>query len=74
MGDKMRHNGDQKAIPVNILYPEPELQRIDQLVDRDKSTRAAVVRKATEMLYIVTFDKPELYSKVFERKPEEREH
>jgi len=70
----MRHNGDQKAIPVNILYPEPELQRIDQLVDRDKSTRAAVVRKATEMLYIVTFDKPELYSKVFERKPEEREH
>jgi len=70
----MKRNGEQKTTPVNILYPETELQRIDQLVDRDKSTRAAVVRKATEMLYIVTFEKPELYSKVFERKPEEREH
>jgi len=66
----MRHNGDYKMVPVNILYPEPELHRIDELVDRDKSTRAAVVRKATEMLYIITFNKPELYSKIFEKKPE----
>ena len=35
-------------------------------LETDKSTRPAVVRKATEMLHIVTFEKPELYSKIFE--------
>lgn len=56
----------KKTVPVNILYSEMELEKLDKLVDRDKSTRPAVVRKATEMLHIVTFEKPELYNKIFE--------
>ena len=56
----------KKTVPVNILYSEAELEKLDKLVDRDKSTRPSVVRKATEMLHIVTFEKPELYSKIFE--------
>ena len=62
MGD----SNSKKTIPVNILYSETELEKLDKLVDRDKSTRPAVVRKATEMLHIVTFEKPELYNKIFE--------
>lgn len=56
----------KKTVPVNILYSEMELEKLDKLVDRDKSTRPAVVRKATEMLHIVTFEKPDLYNKIFE--------
>ena len=62
----MGNSNSKKTIPVNILYSEMELEKLDKLVDRDKSTRPAVVRKATEMLHIVTFEKPELYSKIFE--------
>jgi hypothetical protein len=62
----MGNSKSKKIVPVNILYSETELDKLDKLVDRDKSTRAAVVRKATEMLHIVTFEKPDLYSKIFE--------
>jgi len=62
----MGNSNFKKTIPVNILYSETELEKLDKLVERDKSTRPAVVRKATEMLHIVTFEKPELYNKIFE--------
>ncbi len=62
----MGNSNSKKTIPVNILYSEMELEKLDKLVDRDKSTRPAVVRKATEMLHIVTFEKPDLYNKIFE--------
>ncbi|MFA6102934.1 MAG: hypothetical protein WCV67_18585 [Victivallaceae bacterium] len=62
----MGNSNSKKKVPVNILYSDAELKKLDKLVDRDKSTRPAVVRKATEMLHIVTFEKPELYSKIFE--------
>ena len=63
---EMGNSNSKKNGPVNILYSDAELKKLDKLVDRDKSTRPAVVRKATEMLHIVTFEKPELYSKIFE--------
>lgn len=56
----------KKTVPVNILYSETELEKLDKLVNRDKSTRPAVVRKATEMLHIITFEKPHLYAQIFE--------
>ena len=62
----MAKSDSKKTVPVNILYSETELEKLDKLVNRDKSTRPAVVRKATEMLHIITFEKPHLYSKIFE--------
>jgi len=54
-----------KGTPVNTILVDDDLKKLDALVGRDKSHRAAVIRKAIDMLHIITFEKPELYQKIF---------
>jgi hypothetical protein len=50
----------KKGNPVCTLFDDEELKTLDILVGFDKSSRAAVVRKSVNTLYILTTQKPEL--------------
>lgn len=54
-----------KGTPVNTVFVEDELIKLDALVGRDMSHRAAVIRKAIKVLHIITFEKADLYQKIF---------